>query len=198
MTKLQFLKICVLNLIFGTTIIAGDAGEVEEPKRLRATVVRIDSEFELPEGAICVAVPRKLYEEMLLDNESDDEDGDSELRLAKHFRDTYKMSDDELKQLEYLISAIPSMDETALRDSLRMAVDEGHLNITRHLRNHCSALSLKVALGDTTAGRKKDLRNLILSHTKMKKIKVVSPSDIFLSKNTPRTRVMKKGLLNAG
>ena len=166
MTKLQFLKICVLNLIFGTAIIAGDAGEVEEPKRLRATVVRIDSEFELPEGAICVAVPRKLYEEMLLDNESDDEYGDSELRLAKHFRDTYKMSDDELKRLEYLISAIPSMDETALRDSLRMAVDEGHLNITRHLRNHCSALSLKVALGDTTAGRKKDLRNLILSHTK--------------------------------
>ena len=194
MTKLQFLKISVLNLIFGATLIAVDVptGEVE-PKRLRAMV---DSDVRLPKGAIGVLVPRKLYEEMLLDRESDDEA--SELLLAKRFRDTYKMSDDESERLDALILTIPGMDESALLDALRNAVEEGHMNITRHLRNHCSSLSLKVALGDTVVRGKKDFRKLILNHVKMKRMRVVSPADIFLSKNTPRTKVMKKGLLNAG
>lgn len=193
MTKLQFLKIFMLNLIFGATVIAGDLPEEVEPKRLRATVVRIDPGFELPtKGAVCVAVPRKFYEEMLLDEKSDDEDGDSKLLLAKRLRITHEKSDDERTKQESISFIIPSMDEPTRLSVLMDAIDKGHQDIARQFCSYCANHSLLVALGHAKAKKRSKIQELILNHLKNKGVKMSTALVRFHLKNAEKTSVPDK------
>ncbi len=150
MNKLQLLKICVLNLIFGAAIVAVDATEEVEPKRLRATVVRIDSDFKLPKGAIGVLVPRHK----LIGLEETEEDGKESITidrfsLAKAIRDSYVMSPEENDKLQSYIFAINenTMDQESMLLALNEAVENNRLGIVRLLSTYCPIEDVDVISG---------------------------------------------------
>ena len=120
----------------------------------------VDSDVRLPKGAICVAVPRELYEEML-DKESDDEDGDSKLRLAKLLRITHEKSDEEREKQESLSFIISSMDEPTRLSALMDAINEGHHDTVRQFCSYCDMHSLLAALGHAKVKKSKTMQQLI-------------------------------------
>ena len=166
MTKLQFLKICALILIFGATVVAGDLDReglgAEEPKLVRKSDKRIrvyGSTTGLDEGAV--------------------PSGDRFV-FAKHLRDSYTMGDEEREKLQDIISAISenSIGADSLVEKLKDAVEKGHLCIIRHLAVYCPSEDVDIIAGGA------------LKEKKLKVTETIVHSNNSLGNKMPLTRII--------
>lgn len=173
MTKLQFLKICALNLIFGATVVAGDLDReglgAEEPKLVRKSDKRIrvyGSTIGLDEGAV--------------------PSGDRFV-FAKHLRDSYTMGDEERENLQGILSAISenSIGADSLVEKLKDAVEKGHLGIVRHLAVYCPSEDVDIIAGGAFKAKK------------LKITKIIKRSNEVLGNKMPFTRVIFRERLGA-
>ncbi len=146
MTKLQFLKICALNLIFGTTVIAGDGLRAE----LESKVIKYDK-------IIRVYGP-------IIGLEESEAPSVNRFTLAKSLRDSYTMSDEERENLQDIIFAISenSIDALSLVKKLNDAAEKGHLGIVRHLAVYCPSEDVDLVAGGAFMAKKPKITETIM------------------------------------